>query len=163
MDYLFAFVILVVVIYRGLGWRDKLKALRIERDELEARCIHLTSENRILRAAHAQPSQADYSAFRQQQNPYNWQYSQNPFAYQNARTTQSQFNYGFTPPPQQPPAQSEWRREFGFNAGQPVTREAINTAFRSKALKAHPDKGGNTEDMARLNKLKQQAFSEVPA
>lgn len=154
MDYFFAFIVLSIIIYRGLGYRDKVRALEETNLTYEARIKALSAENLVLRQARTPPGPNPFGpsqAYWQQQN--NWQYANaySPFS-----------NSAPPPPPRQPPL-SEWRAEFGFGYGQNVTRDAINSAFRTKALKAHPDKGGNTDDMARLNRLKQQAFAEVPA
>lgn len=161
MDYFLAFIILVAVIYNALGRGDKIRNLEADKKALEDRLIHLTSENQRLRIeASANPH---FSQYRNPWNPYANAFNFQQQAYANAQRQAGQSTFynqhGFHT--SQAPTLSEWRREFGFTALQSVTRDAINAAFRAKALKAHPDKGGNTDDMARLNKLKQQAYAEI--
>lgn len=57
-------------------------------------------------------------------------------------------------------AQGGWRSILGLTAGESEV-SAIKQAFRRKAQKAHPDKGGSAEQMAQLNKAYAQAKSEL--
>lgn len=46
---------------------------------------------------------------------------------------------------------TEALRELQLDSVPKITREAVKTAYRCLALSRHPDKGGSTEAMARLN------------
>lgn len=65
---------------------------------------------------------------------------------------------GFTALPA-PPGQKGWREVLGFtDLSQPVGGPlAIDARYRALAAKAHPDKGGSTEQMAELNRARAQA------
>lgn len=53
-----------------------------------------------------------------------------------------------------------WRVVLQLN-GAPVTREAIDVAFRALAKTRHPDVGGSHEAMAELNAAKAEAYKEL--
>lgn len=163
-DFLTGFVIVFVLFYWALGGSGKSR-LRKERDDYADQVLTLTAENLRLKAEMAAlkmgsyQSKADPYAYWRQQQQY-----QNPF--QNAYNPFTGFNYGqnFSQARQyQAPPLSEWRRTFGFGASDTVTKEKLSAAFREKAMKSHPDKGGNDVDMAKLNSLRQQALSEIGA
>jgi DnaJ domain len=65
---------------------------------------------------------------------------------------------GFVALPAPPDAKS-WREVLGLSGD--VTDAEINTAYRDKANKAHPDKGGTTEAMAVLNRARAEAKAAV--
>jgi hypothetical protein len=57
----------------------------------------------------------------------------------------------------------DWKRTLGLDSpGRIVTREDIEAAFREKAKKAHPDKGGTAEQMAELTAAKTLALASFP-
>ncbi len=56
------------------------------------------------------------------------------------------------------PAGSHWSDILGV--GRNATRDEIEAAYRSKAREAHPDTGGSTEAMAKLNAAKAAALAE---
>lgn len=56
---------------------------------------------------------------------------------------------------------SDWRAEFGFKADTIVTRTAVENAFRALARERHPDFGGSHEAMARLNRAREAALTEL--
>jgi len=55
---------------------------------------------------------------------------------------------------------SDWRTTLGFGQGQ-VTRDQVRDAYRAKAMKAHPDHGGNQHEMMRLNEALGAAKQEI--
>lgn len=63
---------------------------------------------------------------------------------------------GFTALPA-PPGRKPWRELLGFADGQPVTRAMIDSAYRERAQKAHPDKGGDAAAMAALTAARDEA------
>lgn len=56
------------------------------------------------------------------------------------------------------PAGSHWSEI--FEVGRNATKDQIEEAFRRKAKSAHPDAGGSTEAMARLNQARAAALAE---
>lgn len=61
-----------------------------------------------------------------------------------------------------PPVGGDWRTELGFEAGQSVDREAIDSRYRALAAQRHPDKAGGSHDaMTRLNAAREAATNEV--
>lgn len=62
---------------------------------------------------------------------------------------------GFTALPA-PPGKRSWREVLQINATN-VSVKDIDEAYRRKAVDAHPDKGGSTEQMAELNRARQEA------
>ena len=52
-----------------------------------------------------------------------------------------------------------WCRVLGLKL--PVTKEQINTAYRVKAMAAHPDHGGSNEAMAALNEARRDALASI--
>lgn len=62
------------------------------------------------------------------------------------------------------PAKGEtWRTTLGFAPDQPVTRAAIDAAFRERAREAHPDREGGSHDaMASLSAAKREAYEACP-
>lgn len=59
-----------------------------------------------------------------------------------------------------PPPPDCWKT-LGLSPG--ASAEAIDAAFRHKARTAHPDAGGSTDDMARLNQARADALSTLGA
>lgn len=161
-EFLAGFCVIFVLIYWVLGWGGN-KKIKEERDTLSNQLAALIAENVRLRAdiatlkAYNDPIKTDPYSFYRQQQAYQYQ---NPF--QNAYNPFT----GFAPGQgraQQAPILSEWRRVFGFGASDAVTKEKLSSAFREKAMRAHPDKGGNDSEMAKLNSLRQQALAEIGA
>lgn len=62
---------------------------------------------------------------------------------------------GFTALPA-PPGRKNWREVLGIKSSV-VTAAEVDAAYRSKAGAAHPDKGGNHERMAELNRARDEA------
>jgi hypothetical protein len=60
-----------------------------------------------------------------------------------------------------PEGAKPWREVLGFAAGQPVTAAEIDAAYRERAGKAHPDKGGSTEAMTALNRARAEAKAAI--
>lgn len=58
-----------------------------------------------------------------------------------------------------PPPHSPWET-LGIPPGS--GRDAIERAFRAKAMKAHPDQGGSTAAMAELNRAREDALRAAP-
>lgn len=54
-----------------------------------------------------------------------------------------------------------WRSALGFGPDDPVTREAIDKAFKERARTSHPDVGGSHEAMAALTSARAEAFAEA--
>ncbi|RIJ15999.1 J domain-containing protein [Henriciella mobilis] len=59
-----------------------------------------------------------------------------------------------------PPKSDHWRDVLGFEAGEPVSAESVKSQYRALARKAHPDAGGSTEKMERLNRARDEALRE---
>lgn len=59
------------------------------------------------------------------------------------------------PPPASAEAAKSWWEVLGVASNWPL--DAIEMAYRMKAEKAHPDRGGSAEDMAELNRAIAQA------
>lgn len=64
------------------------------------------------------------------------------------------------PPPQVARPVSMWRSVLGVSASERDV-STIKKAYRSRAAKAHPDRGGSDADMARLNAAFAQAREEL--
>lgn len=58
-----------------------------------------------------------------------------------------------------PAGKKGWREVLGLTG--PVTAKEIDAAYRELAAKAHPDKGGSTEDMAALNRARAEAKGAI--
>ncbi|WP_197535667.1 J domain-containing protein [Sphingobium sp. SYK-6] len=56
------------------------------------------------------------------------------------------------------PAPEQWWQVLGVPVS--ATREQINAAYRSLAMKAHPDQGGSDAAMARLNAAREQGLNQ---
>lgn len=54
----------------------------------------------------------------------------------------------------------DWRVVLGFPTGQPPL-ELVRERYKARALAAHPDHGGNAEEMIRLNQAMQAAEREL--
>ncbi|MCR4374208.1 MAG: J domain-containing protein [Acidobacteria bacterium] len=50
-----------------------------------------------------------------------------------------------------------WRSAFGFSPDDPVTADAVEAAFRTRARESHPDVGGSHEAMAALTNARAEA------
>lgn len=57
------------------------------------------------------------------------------------------------------PAPRSWRDVLGISGIS--SKEAIESAFRERARRAHPDTGGSTAAMAELNEARQNALREI--
>lgn len=60
-----------------------------------------------------------------------------------------------------PGAKRPWRDVLGFHGVQMPTKAAIDTAWRERARKAHPDAGGSDAEMAELNAARTEALKEI--
>lgn len=60
-----------------------------------------------------------------------------------------------------PSASSSWRDVLGIGTGAPVNEAIITEAYRRAASKAHPDKGGSTDAMQRVNAARDAALREI--
>lgn len=58
------------------------------------------------------------------------------------------------------PTSRTWREVLGVTGLTP-TKETIETLYRDKAKRAHPDNGGSHEAMAELNAARDQALKEI--
>lgn len=58
-----------------------------------------------------------------------------------------------------PPAPDDWWLILGIP--RTATLDQVEAAFRSKALSAHPDKGGSVDEMARLNAARDRARKDL--
>lgn len=56
---------------------------------------------------------------------------------------------------------SDWRSEFGFNTDERPNVDAVESKFRALARERHPDTGGSHEAMARLNRARTAAYTEL--
>lgn len=166
MDYVIGFIILVIVFYKYLGRKDRIAELEREVELANAALVNqkrmisrqqslIKDLERAICVANGTVKDTYYSVhaewMKQQKANFARAQQNSSYTYQNSHNFANQYA----------PQPSEWRRAFGFTQTQPVTRSDIDAAFRSKAKTAHPDKGGNTSDMARLNSLKKVAYSEV--
>lgn len=59
------------------------------------------------------------------------------------------------------PVRRSWREVLGFHNGDQPSKVAIETAWKDRAKKAHPDAGGSQEAMAELNGAKMAALQEL--
>lgn len=60
------------------------------------------------------------------------------------------------------PAPDDWRRVLGLDREKrTLTLVDVNEAFRAKARDCHPDQGGSTDAMARLNAARDAAIIEI--
>lgn len=57
------------------------------------------------------------------------------------------------------PPGSHWKDILGVSSG--ASAAEIEAAYRTKARAAHPDAGGSTEDMAKINAARDRALKEV--
>ena len=57
------------------------------------------------------------------------------------------------------PEPDDWRDVLGLNGD--LTRETIDAAYKRLAKSAHPDLGGNTAEMARLNRARDEAHAAL--
>lgn len=60
-----------------------------------------------------------------------------------------------------PSWQKPWQEVLGFKPGDDPTPTMIRDAHRRLSLEHHPDKGGTTDDMAKLNAARDQGLGEV--
>ena len=68
---------------------------------------------------------------------------------------------GFTALPA-PPGRKSWREVLGFRPDERLAGSAtIDARYRELAAKAHPDKGGSTEQMAELNRARAEAKAAI--
>lgn len=58
-------------------------------------------------------------------------------------------------------APEQWFQVLGVPAA--ATREDIETAFRRKAMEHHPDRGGDADQMARINQARQDGLERARA
>jgi hypothetical protein len=58
-----------------------------------------------------------------------------------------------------PDGAKPWREVLGLTG--PVTAKEIDAAYRERAAKAHPDKGGSAEAMQALNRARQEAKAAI--
>jgi hypothetical protein len=58
---------------------------------------------------------------------------------------------------------ADWRTQFGFSAGSQPTLAQVEDAFREAAKQRHPDAGGSDVEMARVNRARAYARSELEA
>lgn len=65
---------------------------------------------------------------------------------------------GFTALPA-PPDRKPWREVLGLQG--PVTRGQVDARYRELAQQAHPDRGGNQDKMAELNRARDEARRAV--
>ena len=61
------------------------------------------------------------------------------------------------------PAPAQWWDVLGFATSNGVTTEQINDAYRRKAMDCHPDRGGNSDDMANLNWARDAGLEQIAA
>ena len=54
-----------------------------------------------------------------------------------------------------------WRTVLGFEDGEQVDESAVQRRYRASAIMKHPDRGGTHDDMARLNRARDQALREL--
>lgn len=54
-----------------------------------------------------------------------------------------------------------WRQVLGFGQSHHVTAQDIDAAYRRLAVKAHPDQGGSTEQMAELNRARAEGKAAI--
>jgi hypothetical protein len=59
------------------------------------------------------------------------------------------------------PAGTHWKEVLALPAGRRVTRELIEEQFKTLAAVRHPDKGGSTDAMAKLNAARGSALKEI--
>lgn len=67
---------------------------------------------------------------------------------------------GFTALPA-PADRKSWREVLGYHPAEPITPREIDARYRELAGAAHPDKGGNTEKMAELNRARAEGKAAV--
>lgn len=60
-----------------------------------------------------------------------------------------------------PPGARPWREVLGFKPYQTVSKEEVETAYRSRAAQAHPDKGGTREEWDALTRAKRLALQDL--
>lgn len=58
-------------------------------------------------------------------------------------------------------AKKSWRETLGFPPNVTPTRDGIDTAYRTKAKRAHPDVGGSDAAMAELTAAREEALRAV--
>jgi hypothetical protein len=56
---------------------------------------------------------------------------------------------------------ADWRAVFGFRVDEPVSVDAVQRAFKQRAMSAHPDRGGTEDAMAHLNRARDFALQEL--
>lgn len=59
------------------------------------------------------------------------------------------------------PAEHDWRSVFGLASPSTPRIDLVKDVYRQLALSAHPDRGGSTESMARLNAAMEAAEREL--
>lgn len=57
------------------------------------------------------------------------------------------------------PAPEQWFTVLGTSSH--ATKDEIEEAFRRKAMQAHPDRGGNSDDMARINQARDDGLAQI--
>lgn len=62
-----------------------------------------------------------------------------------------------------PSAQKPWREVLGLVGVPNPSREQVESHYRTRARKAHPDSGGSNEAMAELNAARDAALREIGA
>ena len=63
-----------------------------------------------------------------------------------------------------PPAVGhDWRQTLGFAKDELVSPNVVEARFRERAKRAHPDAGGDPNEMARLNAARDVALAELNA
>lgn len=67
---------------------------------------------------------------------------------------------GFTALPA-PGSMRPWREVLGFHEIQMPSKSAVDSAWRDKAKKAHPDAGGSDAEMAEVNQARADALKEI--
>lgn len=62
-----------------------------------------------------------------------------------------------------PPSATDWRSVFKIAPGEKLALDTVKSIYRGMALRAHPDRGGDVNEMARLNEAMEAAAKELSA